>query len=263
MGRARNGPSDVRRQQRESGGEGTQGPQPDHRDAGPVPDFHHGPSRDGQRRIQRVPAGAWQIDGRSRRIPGHWPFHGGHVRELGERIPPDGGVRVADRVLFQTGLVGVEGSRRAGAGQTRTRASTPKKSAGAVAGRGGGLALPLYEHSLSLAFVAPVPAVVLPARVGGAQEYNEEQLAHGGAAVSTVRIPGHLARSGSSRSRTGRASSSRWPRSSCSRSSCGSGDHRSRSRSTRHTHRRGPDATSRRKRWAQRLRSNRWRAGAT
>jgi len=50
----------------------------------------------------------------------------------------------------------------------------------------GGVILSIYKNSLSLAFLLLfVVALVLHAR-GGAREYSEEQLAHGGQPVSTV-----------------------------------------------------------------------------
>jgi hypothetical protein len=50
----------------------------------------------------------------------------------------------------------------------------------------GGLVLKVYEHSLSLALMLLFAASFTLHAIGGASEYNEEQLAHGGAAISTV-----------------------------------------------------------------------------
>jgi hypothetical protein len=52
--------------------------------------------------------------------------------------------------------------------------------------RRGGLALVLYEHSLSIALLLLFAASFVLHAVGGAAEYSEEQLAHGGVAVSTL-----------------------------------------------------------------------------
>jgi len=52
--------------------------------------------------------------------------------------------------------------------------------------RFGGPVLKLYEHSLALAFVLLFLVSFLLHAVGGAHEYSQEQLAHGGQAVSTL-----------------------------------------------------------------------------
>lgn len=51
--------------------------------------------------------------------------------------------------------------------------------------RRGGVVLILYENSLALLFLLLFAGSVLLHAVGGAREYNEEQLAHGDDAVST------------------------------------------------------------------------------
>ena len=51
--------------------------------------------------------------------------------------------------------------------------------------RRGGVALRLYSHSLSLAFFALFALSWLFHAMGGAREYSQEQLAHGGQAVTT------------------------------------------------------------------------------
>ena len=56
--------------------------------------------------------------------------------------------------------------------------------------RTGGLALALYQHSLSLAFLALFVLSVALHAAGGVAEYNAEQEAHGGEPVST---PAYLA----------------------------------------------------------------------
>jgi hypothetical protein len=52
--------------------------------------------------------------------------------------------------------------------------------------RGGGWVLTLYEHSLSLAFVALFAVSFALHALGGAAAYNENQLEHGGAALSVA-----------------------------------------------------------------------------
>jgi hypothetical protein len=49
----------------------------------------------------------------------------------------------------------------------------------------GGWRLAIYEHSLSIAFVALFLVSIVLHAIGGARAYSEEQLAHGGAAVDT------------------------------------------------------------------------------
>jgi hypothetical protein len=56
--------------------------------------------------------------------------------------------------------------------------------------RRGGLVLKLYEHSLSLALLLLFAGSFLLHAVGGASRYSEEQLAHGGAAMSTFAYVG-------------------------------------------------------------------------
>jgi hypothetical protein len=56
--------------------------------------------------------------------------------------------------------------------------------------RRGGLALRIYERSLSIALFALFAVSLALHAVGGRMEYNAEELAHGGAAVSTL---GYLA----------------------------------------------------------------------
>ena len=52
--------------------------------------------------------------------------------------------------------------------------------------RKGGLMLRLYEHSLSLVFALLFLVSLVLHAVGGAGDYNQEQLAHGGSGVSVV-----------------------------------------------------------------------------
>jgi len=75
--------------------------------------------------------------------------------------------------------------------------------------RKGGVVLTLYSYSLSLAFLLLFLICFLAHAAGGAREYNRDQMEHG----STEQAPHFntwpLRVSGSSRFRTGRASS--WP----------------------------------------------------
>jgi hypothetical protein len=52
--------------------------------------------------------------------------------------------------------------------------------------RRGRLSLALYEHSLSITFFALFALSFAAHAIGGARDYNEEQVAHGAAIVSTV-----------------------------------------------------------------------------
>jgi hypothetical protein len=52
--------------------------------------------------------------------------------------------------------------------------------------RRGGIVLKIYEHSLSLTLLLLFAGSFVVHAVGGAAEYSEEQLAHGGTAISTL-----------------------------------------------------------------------------
>lgn len=52
--------------------------------------------------------------------------------------------------------------------------------------RHGGVVLTLYEHSLTIVLVLLFLFSFIMHAIGGAQEYSQEQLAHGGQAVSTI-----------------------------------------------------------------------------
>ena len=54
------------------------------------------------------------------------------------------------------------------------------------AARRGRLALAVYEHSLSIAFLALFAISFAIHAMGGASAYNEEQVAHGGVVVSAL-----------------------------------------------------------------------------
>ena len=87
--------------------------------------------------------------------------------------------------------------------------------------RYGGQVLRLYEHSLATAFVLLFLVSFVLHAVGGAREYSQEQLAHGGQAVSTAEFL-RTSEFWFQSFQTGRASS--WPssRSWCCQSSCAS-----------------------------------------
>jgi len=56
--------------------------------------------------------------------------------------------------------------------------------------RRGGVALKLYEHSLSLAFLLLFLAAIVLHAVSGVSDYNQEQAAHGGPTVSALQYAG-------------------------------------------------------------------------
>src|SRR6187397_2382365 len=65
-------------------------------------------------RIQQRAAGTSASRHRTRRIFHHWSFHGGALRELGERVPADGGVHPADDVSRAEGIARVAATSREG-----------------------------------------------------------------------------------------------------------------------------------------------------
>ena len=104
--------------------------------------------------------------------------------------------------------------------------------------RRGGLWLVAYENSLLIAFTVLFAGSFLGHAVSGAHEYTVEQHEHG-APVSEAGSSCACRSSGSSRSRTGRASSSRSVRSCCCRCSSASAARPSRNPFTQPT---GPRA---------------------
>ncbi len=140
----------------------------------------------------------------------HRRLRRGHLRELGERVPADGHVRRAHRLPVPAWVVGVQADRRAGAagrgsrGTPATSRMCPGRSAAAA-----GCSV-LYEQlavDLVLRCCSSAPGCCT--LLGGAKAYSEEELAHGGAAGDRAGVSRARRSSGSSRSRTGRASS--WP----------------------------------------------------
>jgi hypothetical protein len=69
------------------------------------------------------------------------------------------------------------------------RAQRPRRDAPWPVRRGG-LALKLYEHSLSLAFLLCFLGAIVLHALSGARDYSEEQLGHGGAPVSVLQYVG-------------------------------------------------------------------------
>ena len=149
------------------------------------------------------------------------------------RVPADGDVRRAHRVPLPARLVRVEADRRAGAagrGPPRRRPSA-RTCPGRCAAAGRARAVRTLAGRALLRAVRP--RIALHA-LGGARAYSDEQLAHGQPAVSLWHTSGRRS-SGSSRSRTGSASSSPSRSSSARRSTCGSAAPPSRSRSPSRT----------------------------
>ena len=86
----------------------------------------------------------------------------------------------------------------------------------------GGWVLKAYENSPGRAVLRVLPRLLAAARGRRRRAYSEEQVAHGGHAGDHVAVSSARPSSGSSRSRTGRASSWPWRPSWASRSTCGS-----------------------------------------
>ena len=143
-------------------------------------------------------------------------------------------------VLYQKGSSESKRPDVARAGRPAIRASP--RDAGARRGRCGEADSCWCSTSTRSASRSPllfVASFALHASTG-VREFNQEQVAHGETAVSVLGVPRDRRSSGSSRSRTGRASSCRWSRWSCCRSSCASADRPSPSR---WTHRPGTRGT--------------------
>ncbi len=64
--------------------------------------------------------------------------------------------------------------------------SPEKRAKAPSAVRRGGIVLKLYEHSLSIALTSLFIASFALHAIGGAEEFNEEQVTHGGDTVSTL-----------------------------------------------------------------------------
>ena len=166
----------------------------------------------------------------------------GDLRELGERVPADGHVRPAHRLPVPARLVGVQADRRAGtAGRGPPRATRTTRMPPGRCARAAGCSRS-YEHSPG----RPVLPVLSSARsllhaAGGAGRTARSSWRTAAQPVSACSSTSARPSSGSSRSRTGRASS--WPSrpSWAPRSTCGSEAPPSRSRSPRPTPRPGPE----------------------
>ena len=120
-----------------------------------------GAGADGVAHRRRRAAAARGAADRSLRVPPVGRLLGGDRRELGERVPPDGGVRPAHRVPEPEGLAGVEATRRRPGRRPRRRrrGRTRRGRCGAA----GVVAAALRELALHRARRA-VPRVVRDAR---------------------------------------------------------------------------------------------------
>ena len=120
-----------------------------------------------------------------------------------------GALRAADRLPLQRGSSESKDPDSDAAPQDADPRRANTREAGPWPVRAGGITLVLYEHSLTLALFGIFAASFVLHAVAGAGEYSEEQLAHGGRAGVGASNTSARRASGSSRSRTGRASS--WP----------------------------------------------------
>ena len=168
------------------------------------------------------------------RVPADRPLRRSRLRELGERVPPDGLYVVLTVFLRPEGVVRVEEARAARSRSTRTPRGTERRRTRPWPVRRGGFVLELYEHSLALALPALSSLSFVAARgSAGAREYNEEQA--GRTAASRGRRSAYLATS-----RFWFESFQNWQSEflsvgidgGCSRSSCGRRARRSPSPST-------------------------------
>ena len=171
-------------------------------------------------------------------------FWEAHLRELGERVPPDGAPTSCSRSSSSSRA---RPSRRT---PTSTRPSTTTRatptSASRCRGRSGAAASRSCSTRTRCCIAFVVLFVALVRRPRPRRRRRVQRGAAGARRGDGRRVWSYvtqLASSGSSRSRTGRASSSPCSRSSCCRSSCASAARRSRSRSPRRTPR--PDRADR------------------
>ena len=140
------------------------------------------------------------------------PFHRSHRGELGERVPADGRVRAAHSVPVPARLLRVEEARRARGRGSRSAARRRKNRD--RHGRCGAAASSCESTRIRCRWPSCFCSCSRSAlhAVGGTRLYSEEQLEHGGSAVTAMRVPRQRRSSGSNRFRTGRASSCRSPR---------------------------------------------------
>jgi hypothetical protein len=90
--------------------------------------------------------------------------------------------------LFQRGSAESRKASANPADRDPSRSKSKPSAPGPV--KRGGLALRLYEHSLSITFLLLFAASFSLHALGGARAYSEEQLAHGGESVSTFEYVG-------------------------------------------------------------------------
>ena len=115
----------------------------------PVRDLPGGSGPDGLERLQHRAAGTPSAGGGPGELPQHRTLRGGHLRELGERVPSDGVLRPAHDLAGPEGFLGVEATRR----QTRegcppqigVQSASPRSCAARR------WQLTLYENSLGIA----------------------------------------------------------------------------------------------------------------
>ena len=153
-----------------------------------------------------------QIEHRCRRSPsrstsGLRALRRGGLRELGERVPADGRLRAADGLPFQRGSSESKDPDSEAAPRTRIPARRQAEARALAGSRRADRSRCTSTRSRSRCSASSSASFVLHA-VSGAGEYSEEQLAHGGGLSRRSNISARRD-SGSSRSRTGRASS--WP----------------------------------------------------
>src|SRR5687768_9622943 len=84
----------------------------------------HGTERGRAPRRDRGVTRAWRRAAVLRGVPHERGVRRGHLRELGERVPPDGGLRRPDGPPQAERIVGVEEAGRQGEGRRRDRKST-------------------------------------------------------------------------------------------------------------------------------------------
>ena len=115
----------------------------------PVRDLPGGSGPDGLERLQHRAAGTPSAGGGPGELPQHRTLRGGHLRELGERVPSDGVLRPAHD------LAGPEGSSESKPPGGRPREGCPPQigvqSASPRSCAARRVAAPLHENSLGIA----------------------------------------------------------------------------------------------------------------
>jgi hypothetical protein len=105
--------------------------------------FVCGQSVMGPPRLQQHPGGARASTGWLRPVPGKRRLHRGRLRELGERVPADGPLRVAHRLSLPEGFCGIQRSRFA----ARQDATLPEASSKSFWLHGSAWELPTFENA--------------------------------------------------------------------------------------------------------------------